>query len=291
MRYDKWIGLCLKHRAGGIWSIAFFYFAGLLLPSGLYAGAWPQDSHHGQIILTYSFMQTSKAYDEGGAIQKFGDDGEFRQIVLNPYLEYGLSERNTLSINAQTSFLRYQNNYGSQSSSGFGDVEFAVRHRFNAPESPWVLSGQFTVMFPAYSAHRNPAPGNHQEDLETRLMVGHGSTWAKHHIFWDAQAAYRSRFGAPADQIRSDWTAGIDLHKNVMAMAQIFNTWSMHNGTPMDEITNPNAQSDYNVHKAQISMVFTTPHRTRIQAGWTGVLKGRNVGGGQTFILAFWKSF
>jgi hypothetical protein len=264
---------------------------GVLFPAGLHAGAWTQEPHHGQLILTFSYLQTSRAYDETGTVKKFEDEGSFRQIILNPYLEYGLSARNTLVFNVQTDFLSFQNTYGSQSSAGLGDVEVSIKRRLNAPESPWVMSGQLTVMFPAYSADRIPAPGNHQEDIETRFMLGHGANLGNRHAFWDIQAAYRARFGAPADQFRSDLTAGVDITRNVMAMGQFFNTWSLRNGTPLDQITNPNAQSDFDVHKCEVSLVFTAPHRTRIQAGWTGTLAGRNVGRGQTLMLSLWKDF
>lgn len=264
---------------------------GVLFPAWLQAGAWTQDAHHGQLILTVSFLQTSRTYDETRAIRKFENDGSFRQIVLNPYLEYGLSPCNTLVLNIQTDFLNFQNAYDAWSSAGFGDMEIGIKRRLNSRESPWALSGQITGMFPAYPETRIPAPGNHQQDIETRFMLGRGADLRGRHVFWDIQAAYRKRFGAPADQIRSDLTAGINLSRKVMAMAQVFNAWSMHNGTSLDRIINPNAQSDFDVHKLEASIVLSATPRTRFQAGWTGTLAGRNVGRGQTLTMALWKDF
>lgn len=265
--------------------------AGAMFPNALHAGAWTQDAHHGQLITTFSLFQTSRAFDGAGSVRRFGDGGSFRQLTLNPYLEYGLTSRYTIVLNAQVPFLNYSNRYGAQSSAGFGDIEVAVRRRLNAPESLWILSGQLTVMFPSYSATRNPAPGNHQEDIETRFMIGRGATLLHRHAFWDAQVAYRSRFGAPADQFRSDLTAGIDITPHIMAMGQFFNTQSLRNGQPLNTITNPNAQSDYDLHKCQLSLVIALAHKTRIQAGWNNTLSGRNTGRGQTAILALWKDF
>jgi protein XagA len=291
----------MKHEGSGqpsgqglnriVRSVILVWFAATVFPIALHAGAWTQDARHGQLITTFSFFQTSRAYDDSGSVKRFGDDGSFRQFTINPYLEYGLSSRYTLILNAQVPFLRYSNSYGAQSSAGFGDFEFAVRRRLNAPESPWTISSQLTVMFPAYSATRNPAPGNHQEDIEARFMIGHGSTLFQRHVFWDAQAAYRGRFGAPADQFRTDLTVGIDITPHLMAMGQFLNSQSLRNGQSIETITNPNAQSDYDLHKCQLSLVIALPHKTRIQAGWNSTLSGRNTGRGQTAIIALWKSF
>ena len=103
--------------------------------------------------------------------------------------------------------------------------------------------------------------------------------------------AYRTRFGAPADQIRVDLTAGINLGARFMVMGQLFNIHSMRNGQPLDVITNPNAQSDFDLHKYQLSLVLNATPKTRIQLGWNNTFSGRNTGRGQTAILALWRDF
>ena len=269
----------------------FLAISGFMFPSSIYPGAWTQDARHGQWIMTFSYFETSRSYDSSGSVRKFQDNGSYRQAILNSYLEYGLSARSTLVLNGEADFLRYHNDYGRQESNGLGNIEVAIRQRLNATKSPWAVSAQLAVSFPAYPDDRNPAPGNHQQDIEARFMLGRGATAANRHVFWDAQAAYRSRFGAPADQIRFDVTGGIDVFPHVMLMGQIFNIWGMPNGDPLDRITNPNALSDFDLHKGQISLVFKTPRQTRIQLAWIQTLAGRNTGRGQTAVLAFWKDF
>jgi hypothetical protein len=243
------------------------------------------------VITTFSLFQTSRTFDANGAVQRFANGGSFQMLTLNPYLEYGLTSRYTLVVNTQVPFLDYRDSYGNQRSAGFGDTEVAVRRRLIASDSPWVLSGQLTVMFPMYSARRDPAPGNHQEDVEIRFLAGRGQKLWRRHTFWDGEVAYRSRFGAPADQVRADLTAGIDITPRVMAMGQLFNSISMRNGQPLDTITNPNAQSDFDLHKGQVSLVTAVRRGTRIQVGWNDTLSGRNTGRGQTALIALWKDF
>jgi hypothetical protein len=262
----------------------------LVLPRNLYAGAWTSDAGHGQVIVTTSFFQTTENFDKSGAAQKFGNNGRFRQFMVESYLEYGLTRRATLIVKAPADFLDYSNDYGAQHSAGFGDLEIACRGRLNSPESSWAVSGQVTAAFPAYSERRNPAPGNHQEDLEGRLLVGH-SLNRLHHAFWDAEAAYRFRSGAPADQVRADLTGGLDLTPRLMLLGQTFLIFGLRNGAPVAAITNPNAQSDFDLYKVQASLVIRLWHGTRLQAGWNDAFAGRNTGQGHAAILAIWKTF
>jgi protein XagA len=254
------------------------------------AGAWNQPTGHGQLIVTSSFFQTETAFDSTGATQPFGYRGQFRQTLLNPYLELGLSKNYTLVANVCAPLLRYSNLYGMNTSAGLGDIEVAIRRRLNSNESRWAFSGQVLTMFPAYSATRNPAPGNHQEDVEGRLLLGRGSQWARRNVFWDAEAAYRFRSGAPADEFRTDLTGGLNFTSRVMAMSQGFVIKSLRNGAPFTT-TNPNAQSDFDLYKTQVSLVISTGRGTRLQLGWNDAFSGRNTGRGQSAILALWKSF
>ena len=147
------------------------------MPCSLRAGAWTQNPGHGQIILTTSFFQTSDTFDASGDTQKFGDHGRFRQFLIDSYTEDGLTPRSTLVLHVPAPFLDYSNIYGARHSAGLGDVEIGLKRRLNSAESPWALSGQLTVAAPAYSELRNPAPGNHQEDIEARFLMGHGTDW------------------------------------------------------------------------------------------------------------------
>jgi hypothetical protein len=230
-------------------------------------------------------------FDGAGDPLPFGYAGRFRQVTFSPYLEYGLTPRNTLIVNASVPFLNFSNSFSTESSAGLGDVELALKRRLNAVESPWALSSQFTVLFPAYPASRNPAPGNHNLDLEGRILAGRGLTLAQHHAFCDLELAYRYRNGAPADQVRADATVGIDATRWLMLMGQFFAIKGLRNGEPLAVTTNPNAQSDFDLYKYQPSLVFKLGRGTRLQTGWNSAFSGRNTGTGHTAVLALWKTF
>ena len=255
----------------------------------LHAGAWNQDAGHCQIILTSSFLQTSNGFDASGANRPFGSQGLFRQVSFNPYVECGLTRQNALVLNLNAPLLLYINHYGSSNSAGLGDVEVGWKRRLNTAESKWAISGQVITLFPAYPADRNPAPGNHQEDVEARFLIGRGGRWVRHQVFWDAEAAYRYRSGPPADQFRADLSGGFNLSPRWMVLGQAFVIQSLGNGAPFST-SNPNAQSDFDLYKTQLSVVTRIARSTKIQAGWCDAFAGRNTGSGHTFVLAIWKN-
>ena len=261
-----------------------------LASSLLYGAAWTQEKGHGQLILNFSFLETSHWHDQSGQLQRFADQGTFRKFEVNPYLEYGLNSKTTLIVNTLVPFMRYGNDYGAASSAGFGDTEIGVKRRLSG-ESRTVISGQFTAKFPVYSVTRTPPPGNHQLDLETGLSLGRGGTLAERHVFASAGSAFRRRNGAPADQFRSDASVGVDLVPRVMGLFQYFGITGLRNGTPFQTGGNPNVQSDFDLYKTQVSLVLRVQRRTRIQIGWITPVSGRNTGAGHTFLAALWREF
>jgi protein XagA len=254
-----------------------------------YAGTWTQDAQHGQIIVSASYFETSHVFSSDGQIQPFGYRGRFQQIQLNPYFEYGLTSGTTLVVNSWAQHLHYADQYHDYNSIGMGDVEVALRRRLNSLASPWAVSGQVLILFPAYSATTTPAPGNHQEDFEGRALVGRNLSWRN--AYWDAEAAYRYRTGAPADQFRAEAAAGFNAFARAQFIGQFYVIKSMQNGTPLTPNGNPNAQSDFDLYKSEISLVYRIHPRTKLQAGWIDAFSGRNTGHGNAALIALWRSF
>jgi hypothetical protein len=241
--------------------------------------------------MTASMFQAWDQYGSNGKPSPFANAGRFQQIDFGDYIELGVSPRWTLVLNLPVVSVQYDDRFNSAASGGFGDFEIAARRRLNRLSSRWALSGQFTVKVPLYKGSLEPAPGNHQDDFEGRLLLGRGSDWGERHWFWDAEAAYRYRAVAPADQLRGDFTAGVDVARRCMLLGQFYSIKGLRNGQPLTANANPNAQSDFDLYKAQASLVLRVRRNTRIQLGWGHTLAGRNTGKGGGFILGMWQSF
>ena len=262
-------------------------------PRAMWADAWTQPAGQGQIIWNMTFTGISHEFDGSGSIKPFGDGGRFRKLEMNPYFEYGLNAGTTLVVNAFLPALRYSNDYGTNRSFGLGDVQMGVRRRLTPADSATVVSAQCNFLFPTYPGDRNPAPGNHQMDLEAGLMAGRGFAALGRHNFLSFGAAYRYRNGPPADQFRWDATWGMDVSRRFMVMAQYFGITGMRNGAPSGDIaiTNPNLRSDFDLYKGQLSLVTRVTRNTHIQLGWCDAFAGRNTGHGQTVLIALWRNF
>lgn len=266
--------------------------AGIAAPLAL-ASPWTQLTGHGQIIFSASYFQTSRQFDGFGHTVSFGSNGYFRQVQLNPYLEYGITSKTTVVVNTFIPLLGFRNDFGRAVSAGWGDTEIGIRHRLTRLESPWVFSLQGTVLFPAYSEKRDPPPGNHNIDLEARLLLGRSYQFSrvKRTVYWGVETAYRYRNGPPGDEVRLDATVGVDVCRRLALMQQFYGIKGLRNGAPASAITNPNAQSDFDLYKLQSSVVLRLNKRIRLQMGWIDTLAGRNTGRGQTALLGIWLDF
>jgi len=262
-------------------------------PQGVRAGAWTQPAGQGQLIVNLSFTGISHEFDGAGNIKPFGDAGRFQKLEINPYFEYGWNARTTVVVDAFLPALDYSNHYGSNSSFGLGDVETGIRRRLNSTESRTAISAQFTVKLPAYSAERNPAPGNHQTDGEAGLLGGRGFEVGQRHTFVSFGAAYRYRNGPPADEFRSEATWGMDVSRRVMVMAQYSGITGMRNPQAAGAVAlnNPNLRSDFDLYKGQVSLVARVNRTTQVQCGWIDAFAGRNTGHGSSVLIALWRTF
>ncbi|HEY1470014.1 MAG TPA: hypothetical protein VGF61_13300 [Candidatus Acidoferrum sp.] len=272
----------------------FFFLLCICLAAAqtAHANAWTQPAGGSQIIFNLSYFQTSHQYDNFGHVVPNPNGAYFRQFLLNPYMEFGLSDRTTLVVNAYIPFLAYHDAFTRQQSTGWGDTEIGIRRRITSLESRFVFSAQGTVLFPAYSPDREPPPGNHNVDVEARVLLGHGTQFSeKRNFFWDLEAAYRYRNGPPADQVRIDATVGIEPVRRILLLQQFFVIKSLQNGAPLTAGTNPNAQSDFDLYKLQSSLVVALNKKNRVQVGWVDTVGGRNTGRGSSLLLSLWRNF
>jgi len=131
----------------------------------------------------------------------------FSSARLQSYVEYGVTARNSLIVNANVPRLNFSNQYSSATSAGLGDVELSLKRRLNSVESPWVFSTQFTCCS-CLLYKSQPRARNHNVDLEGRFLQGRGFTLARATLL-------RLEVGTvipwpPADQVRADATLGFD---------------------------------------------------------------------------------
>jgi hypothetical protein len=280
------------HRAG---SLAALLLAALVTFFGhapaARGGAWTFAEHSGQLILTTLYYQAEHTFTRGGGRRAFDHDGSFTKWEFNPYLEYGLRNDVTLMASIFLREVEFTNRFGGDRNFGLADPELALRYRLSAPESRTVWSIQGLVKLPVATSSATPPLGNEQTDVEARLLVGRGFSIGGHGAFWNVEGAFRFRDEAPADEVRLDATLGYDVTPNWLVLGQFFGLKGVGNSSPSASPGNPSLETDYDLYKAQVSVVYRIAPSIRLQVGYLRDLAGRNTGAGQGALFALWLRF
>lgn len=256
-----------------------------------HAGAWTLPESGAQVILNTLYYQATDEFTRGEHRRSFSNDGKFTKLELNPYIEYGLRDDLTLVLNLFARRVEFSNNFGSDANFGVADPEIALRYRLSAPESLTVWSVQGLIKLPVAAPHGTPPLGNEQTDVEGRLLVGRSFSIGPRWAYWDLEVAYRFRDEEPADEIRLDATLGVSLTERWLVIGQFFGIRGLRNGTPIATHNNPTIDPNFDLYKAQLSVVYTLTKTVRLQVGYLRDLAGRNTGAGQAALFAVWFRF
>lgn len=266
--------------------LLFILMAALAAPAS--AGPWLQPKGQGQLINTALYYSTDYYYDNQ---RQRRPQPRFTKWQLNPYAEYGLTDRVTVGVNAfLDSVMTEAPAAGMQGdNTGLSDTEFFTRFRLAQWEGG-VLSAQPLIKLPSlYATGGLPRSGTEEFDAELRLMAGHGvSLWGQSH-YSALEVAYRSRFGEPGDQFRADFTLGVRPDGQWLLLPQLFTTWRID--APAAAGFTQSGQDDYDLVKAQFSAVYQLTDEWALQAGGFQHLYARNTGAGGGALVALWKRF
>jgi hypothetical protein len=258
-----------------------------LIASAVYAGAWTRQAGSGLYIQNASYYFTNKFFDNSGNKKTFSGYGKYE---LNPYLEYGLSDRLTIGSNiflqrvSQTT-----NNINNQTNWGIGDSEFFSRLRL-WQKNGFIVSAEPMVKLPSLVREAAmPQIGNRNFDAAITLSGGYGyKAWQLNH-FVNIDIGYNHRFGSPHDQVKFSGTAGFSVSENWMVIAQVFNTSRF--GTNIAPTFTESSADDYNLTKLQISAIYKIDSKLSLQTGIFSNIAGRNSGAGNGVVLAVLKTF
>lgn len=140
-----------------------------LAPLQASAGAWVPEPGSGYHKLAVNYFRSTEFFGEDSIVD------EFTNTNLSYYGEVGVLPRlalyGTLSL---TRLEQHTSEFGMKSNSeyfGLGDVDLGLRYEL--VRDPFVLSAAFLFKLPYfYDDDREHPPGNGQEDVEFRLLLG-----------------------------------------------------------------------------------------------------------------------
>ncbi len=271
-------------------SILFWLiFCLTIYPSFSHAAAWVQEKGKSFFSLQLYYYQTEDAFDSDGNKEKRG--GVFRKTEINPYLEYGLTDNDTLVANLFYDWLYDGEPEPSENNHGLADIELGWR-RLLFKTDPHVITFQALSIIPTgYDLQDSPRLGYDRFGLEGSLSYGRYFKWFEKYGFLDTSLGLRTYFGYPSEQIRSSVYIGYDL----LASLQIIGSGELHyglnNGSEKQIAPNIIAQPNYRLLKATLMLRYRlTPKYSIVGAAYKHAW-GQDTGAGGGVYGGLWINF
>ena len=231
------------------------------------------------------FIETRTDYfrlAEERNVDGIGTDG-FERVENTTYLEYGVFEGFMIGAKASYGASWIDGVDGEQSISGLSEFEAFAQHTlFNRR---WgVLSVRTAVSRPALlAAGARPELAADSVDSEVSALYGKTLTNGPIKVFATAEAGYRRRFGAAADQARGAAAIGIEPSARWLLLLEGSGSLSLQNASP--------GGADFDVLRFQPSLVWRPPGRISVRGGAMIETASRNLPRGQSYFLALWATF
>lgn len=256
------------------------YVAGFALLAGIWttqswAGAWPQEIGHIQVLSRVELARATHAYDANGHADVELD--EWEEKTASVYIDYGLSER--LSLSAKINFQDYRTELDSFS--GLGSVEIGARYAFWRSDNTVLSLGASAEGLGKGRRNAFEDGRDDSTDFEVRGYLGHGFTIGSALAFADVQIARRHRT-EDADQWRADVTLGVSPNAKWMFLAQGFTGRT-------------DRENGFEAHwvNGELSAVrgFGTDNDLKLQLALRRTLYGKNVPQVEAASITLWKDF
>jgi protein XagA len=255
-------------------------------PDNGLAGAWTFDKGKSYHRCELNVYDADENYATDGDTADMAGNGNFRDINLKYYLEYGITGHTTLITSLYYKYLVKEDDFHKDQTWGIGDIEWGLKH------SLWqgyggVLSTQGLVKIPAaYDDDDNVPLGDGRYDGEIRLLYGQ-SLWKLFPGYGNVEVAYRFREGDARDQIRYVIELGSDFGERWYGRVKLDGTAGLYNDEDiLDDQGNPTATENYDLGKLDMAIGFKINARWGLEAGYTPTLYGENTAAGATWTIA-----
>lgn len=260
-----------------------------IYPSFAYAGAWVQEKGKSFFSLQLYSYQTEDAFDSDGNKEKRG--GIFRKTEINPYFEYGLTNKDTIVVNLYYDWLYDGAPEPSENNNGFADIELGWR-RLLFKTDPHVVTFQALSIIPTgYNLQDSPRLGYDSFGLEGSLSYGRYFKWFGKYGFLDTSLGLRKYFGYPSDQIRSSAYIGYDLLKPLQIIGSGELHYGLNNGSERQIASNIIAQPNYRLLKLTLMLRYRLTPKYSIVGGAYKHVWGQDTGAGGGVYGGLWINF
>ncbi len=258
----------------------------LCFTSQALAGAWTQQAGQAYNRLSANTYHSDRNFDDDGDRKKMDNSGEFNDLNLNYYVEYGLTDAATLIASLYYKQIEYEDNSIEMKTYGLGDVDLGLKYRL-LQFSGGVLAIQGLVKVPELYDENDSLPlGNGQYDVEARILFGHSLAYL-FPGYCNFEFGYRWRFEEPSDEYRYLVEVGSDLTDTWYARVKLDGLLSADNGDDeVDAQGNPTITTEYDLLKLDVAVGYRIDDAWGWEAVYTPALCGENTASGATYTLA-----
>ena len=251
-----------------------------------FAGAWTLERGAMYNKLAANYFYADEEFDDSGDRQDFEYNGDFEDMNLNYYMEYGLMDRLTLITSLYYKYLRKEDDTVEMKTYGIGDMDLGIKYKL-IEGSNGVLSAQGLIKVPeAYDENDSVPLGNGQYDTELRLLYGR-SLWPYIPGYCNLEIGYRWRAEEPADEFRYLVEFGMDFSKKAYGRVKLDGILGMDNGNEIEYGEgNPSATNDFNLGKLDIAFGYKVAPKWSVEIGYTPTIYGENTAAGATYSVA-----
>ncbi|MEM9174604.1 MAG: hypothetical protein AAGC67_05175 [Myxococcota bacterium] len=225
------------------------------------AGAWVPEPGAGYHKLASNFFRATDFFGSGSNVE------EFTNTNLSYYGEFGVAPR--LAAFGTVALTRLTQTAGGNRTDyvGLGDLDLGLRYQLVT--EPAVVSASLLWKLPyLYDENTALPPGNGQNDLEFRLLVGKSlGRWG----YFGIENAYRIRFEEPSDEYRFLFEYGASPTDQLYVRTKLDLITSIKNGDPISQgIGNPSLNPEFDLGRIELTAGWnlTSPKRESSSGRW-----------------------
>ena len=190
--------------------VAFLFLA--VLRSNSYAGGFPVRPHSLLLSPSVSYFYANKAWDSGGNLHPFDNNGHFSSWTYQLYTEYGLTRRLTLVAQLPYVTNTFEQSNFKNTASGLTDLETGIRWYVANIDYRFYFMVQGTVITPLYV--NNPSLGYGLTGGELKLMFSGSMKMFGTNAYFSLENGFRQYISSTGPfQDRYNGTFGLNLDK------------------------------------------------------------------------------
>ena len=198
-----------------------------------FAGAWTMAKGKLYDRMAFNYYSADDQFNRHGDRTDFANDGYFRDVNLNNYIEYGLLDNLTLINSVYYKVIKKKDGNREQKTWGIGDIDLGAKTEV-MKLAGGVLSTQGLIKIPwTYDSGDTLPLGNGQVDFELRMLYGR-SLYPYIPGYCNFELGYRWRLQDPSDEVRYLIEFGMDFTREFYGRIKLDGIYSMDNGEHFD---------------------------------------------------------